>query len=69
MNTEEKTIYDLKLHESIDVGNHTTATRVPGGWIYEHYDVDAGLMYATTFVPWDSEFCLGPESRVLSRRP
>ena len=33
-----KTIYDLALHETMEVGkhyqDHMFATRVPGGWVY-----------------------------------
>jgi hypothetical protein len=31
---KEKSIWDLKLHESIMVGNFFI-TKVPGGWIYQ----------------------------------
>lgn len=35
--TEEKTIYDLKLHECLSVGDDGLigVMRVPGGWMYE----------------------------------
>jgi len=55
---EEKTIYDLKLHDSMETkGGATrfTVTRVPGGWIYENYRLDAGQMTAT-FVRYHNEF-------------
>ena len=38
MAEKEKTIYDLKLHESLVVqnslGGNMEVTRVPGGWVY-----------------------------------
>ena len=46
----EKTIYDLELHEEVNLGGNRYATRVPGGWIYrldESEDV---------FVPFSNEF-------------
>ena len=33
---KEITIYDLKLHQRLEINDRGTAiTRVPGGWIYE----------------------------------
>jgi hypothetical protein len=54
----EKTVYDLKLHESINFETVRTVLRVPGGWIYE-LGIDngeAGWEISTTFVPFDNEF-------------
>ncbi|MDM1513575.1 hypothetical protein [Myroides odoratimimus] len=59
MNTDEKTIYDLKLHESIRLKskiNETSSvtfnvTRVPGGFIYQNYEKNA-----LVFVPYNEEF-------------
>jgi len=57
----EKTIYDLKLHETLrGVAEGTLCvTRVPGGWIYESWRY-AGLddrweEYDTVFVPFVQE--------------
>lgn len=61
----EKTIYDLKLHESILVefkyyGNnqykasdYISVSRVPGGWIY-HFKTPI-------FVPYHNEFQIRPD--------
>lgn len=51
-----KTIYTLKLHESMDVsvglGWVVTVTRVAGGWVY----VYGGQNNTSVFVPLDNEF-------------
>jgi len=47
-----KTIYDLKLHESVFIKqglDDFKITRVPGGWIYRHID-------NSVFVPFNNEF-------------
>jgi hypothetical protein len=41
--------YLLNLGDSINHGNNTYITRVPGGWIYETNN-------NTTFIPYNSEF-------------
>ncbi|WP_267739633.1 hypothetical protein [Myroides injenensis] len=59
MNTDEKTIYDLKLHESLKFRSRISesslltfnVTRVPGGFIYQNYDRNAVI-----FVPYNEEF-------------
>jgi hypothetical protein len=49
-----KTIYDLALHETMEVGkhyqDHMFATRVPGGWVYREGKAPG------TFVPYSPEF-------------
>lgn len=40
-----KTIYELDLHESLEIEDGIVVMRVPGGWIYE-----------AVFVPYDDEF-------------
>jgi hypothetical protein len=46
----KKTIYELKLHEILDV-NFFSVLRVAGGWLY----FDKGNMLVT-FVPFNNEF-------------
>lgn len=48
---KEKSIYDLGLHEKINISLRVYAQRVPGGWIYyeSHYNI-------ATFVPFNNEF-------------
>ncbi len=51
---EEKTIYDLKLHEGMDYPcKHFWIYRVAGGWIY--FDKTNHLC---VFVPFNNEFQL-----------
>jgi len=40
-----KSIYELKLHETTKIGENNHVLRVPGGWIY-----------GNTFVPFNDEF-------------
>lgn len=51
----EKTIYDLELHEKLQIGNTgTVVTRVPGGWIYTTHI--SCVLVNTIFVPYNIEF-------------
>ena len=45
-----KDIYNIALHEMIDVGDWAV-TRVPGGWIY--FDKNPHI---AVFVPFNNEF-------------
>lgn len=52
-----KTIYDLELHESLNVqtdSNYLIINRVPGGWVYNSYV--GGTAVSSTFVPLSNEF-------------
>lgn len=59
VNTEKKAIYNLGLHETIDIpcaqAGMLYCTRVAGGWIYQHIRLDCNSMWAI-FVPWNKEF-------------
>jgi len=48
------TIYDLELHEIMDVAMSYSVMRVPGGWIYS----PIGTSDNAVFVPFDNEFQL-----------
>jgi len=55
----EKTIYDLGLHEVFKISKYKYITRVPGGWIYafisfENYKKQD--YFNTVFVPYSTEF-------------
>jgi hypothetical protein len=50
--TDRTSIYNLKLHESVEIGNGWTVMRVPGGWIYRNYYHEA----TCAFVPLNNEF-------------
>lgn len=51
MSKPKKSIYDLELHESTDVGHCAYATRVPGGWIYYTYSYENEIITSSDFVP------------------
>ena len=51
----EKTPWDLKLHEEIEIDSWTTVKSVPGGWIYttDNMASDAeSTSLSSVFVPW-----------------
>lgn len=51
---EEKTIYELGLHETtlaIIIGVTWSITRVASGWIYQNDIISLGI-----FVPFDNKF-------------
>ena len=48
---EQKSIYDLKLHESINLPHSMKVIRVAGGWIYNFY-----MTGQVIFVPYNNEF-------------
>lgn len=53
----DKTIYDLELHESLNLPIDMSATRVPGGWIYRFWDYQKQDYYPNAiFIPFDNEF-------------
>ena len=53
----EKTIYELDLHESSTNIPWLEATRVPGGWIYRHWNGDKQeYSESGVFVPFNNEF-------------
>lgn len=55
---KDKTIYDLKLHETLMVEiKHKTwgVTRVPGGWIYQNESPRITIPVGY-FVPFDNTF-------------
>jgi hypothetical protein len=59
--TDEKSIYDLKLHESMAVHptsidqsgiQYFSVLRVPGGWIYQVWDNDKQDYVREIFIPY-----------------
>jgi len=59
-----KTIYDLKLHESLYIdGEDVFVTRVASGWLYKYYHqkydadkcYDIDIVDQIVFVPYDNE--------------
>lgn len=58
---ENKSIYDLELHESVKVETagfeELAVTRVPGGWLYMYYrSTSYGTGMTSSFVPYDNSF-------------
>ena len=51
-----KTIYDLKLHESLMLDRGLSIMRVPGGWIYDNWDAQHDIPKTGVFVPFENEF-------------
>ena len=56
-----KELYEMELHEEIEVTELCYVFRVIGGWIYKFYkfeDPVNGLvliLVSTTFVPWNNQ--------------
>lgn len=46
-------IYKMKLHETIHIGDDYEILRVPGGWIYNRF---SGSGLSSCFVPFHDEF-------------
>lgn len=64
--TKEKTIYNLRLHETLNspikYGIRFDITKVSGGWIYQPINrvADGKDEYLSPcFVPYDNEFLTG----------
>ena len=53
---ETKTIYDLQLHETVDIEG-AIVMRVPGGWLYSMVESfqDANIVLPPVFVPFTAE--------------
>lgn len=52
--SDDKSIYEIKLHEKTYVDAAVSVRRVPGGWIY--FYKGAGASYTSCFVPYHKEF-------------
>lgn len=55
----QKTIYDLELHETLKINKYNEISRVPGGWIYNKSIISptkGSVFMTSTFVPLDNEF-------------
>lgn len=52
----KKTIYTLKLHESLVTDFGINIMRVSGGWIYDCWDLEKDQFKTGVFVPLDNEF-------------
>lgn len=54
---QQKKLYDLDLHEEIEITTELSVIRVPGGWIYSELVCGTDEMSSTlVFVPYNNEF-------------
>lgn len=53
---ENKSIYDLELHEHTQLPDGTQIMRVPGGWRYDVWDYCEAEPKAGVFVAYNDEF-------------
>ena len=55
--TPTKTVWDLDMHESLELGNYQQVQRVPGGWIYAtfHHADGNGQNITESFVPYEAQ--------------
>ena len=53
MKEKEKTIYNLKLHEALNINDRLSVRVVPSGWIYTQ-EWQGSL--TSSFVPFSNEF-------------
>ena len=53
-------LYELKLHETLSLEDHSLIRRVPGGWLYvefvESIAAGEGHFLSPAFVPFNDEF-------------
>ena len=56
MSVEQKTIYNLELHEMINTIFGMGIMRVAGGWIYDCWDYSNDIPKTGVFVPFNNEF-------------
>jgi len=48
----EKTIYDLKLHETLNLPFGICVMRVASGWIYDCWDYEKDTFKSGIFIPY-----------------
>jgi len=65
METINKDIYKMEMHDVIDITERVSVFRVPGGWIYTRYFGDQKIN--SNFIPYDNEFMTEWERKNLSR--
>jgi len=51
----EKNIYNISLNEELEIDNHISIIRVPGGWIYK-IRTPFVKPIEVVFVPFSNEF-------------
>lgn len=53
-----KDIYNMELHETLEIDNGVVILRVAGGWIYEYYEEQHSHkeIKEMVFVPFNDEY-------------
>lgn len=51
-----KNLYNIRLHELLQINNYTEVLRVPDGWLYTIYFPKVGDFPVVLFVPYHREF-------------
>jgi len=54
----DKCIYNMKLHDIIYITDDLSYTRVPGGWLVQHWSFQSPSIAQGVFVPYDNEYQL-----------
>ncbi len=58
---ETKTIYNMNLHDILQIDKSVSAMRVPGAWVYTIYDIETQpATYRRCRVPYNDEFNSNP---------
>ena len=52
---QNKSIYKLELHEITTTSSGVSIMRVPGGWIYDCWDLNNDFFKGGTFVPFTND--------------
>lgn len=50
----EINLYELELHQQVNITARISVTRVPGGWIYTFRE--SSTAFSTSFVPFNNEY-------------
>lgn len=53
---ETEKIYSLKLHEDFISRLGISIMRVPGGWLYDSWDLEKDSFKQGVFIPYNNEF-------------
>lgn len=53
---KKKTIYDLKLHDSLITSFGVCILRVPGGWLYNCWNIEKDEFKNGVFIPFNNVF-------------
>lgn len=54
--SEDKNIYNIKLHEELIIDKFNSVMRVAGGWVYKNFGVSEDTPASLVFVPFHNGF-------------